>query len=82
MKKNTHPEYKEVLFEDTSTGKRFIIGSTLKTNETAVHEGKEYPFCRLSISSYSHPYFVGKNQLVDTEGRVDKFNKRFGRSGK
>ncbi|MCB1113175.1 MAG: type B 50S ribosomal protein L31 [Chlamydiia bacterium] len=82
MKKNTHPDYQEVLFEDTSNGKRFVIRSTLKPQEKATHEGKEYPLYRLSISSYSHPLFIGKNQVVDTEGRIDKFNKRFKRGAK
>jgi large subunit ribosomal protein L31 len=82
MKKNTHPVYQEVLFEDSSTGNRFIIRSTLQSKEKAMHEGKEYPLCRLSVSSYSHPLFIGKNQVVDTEGRIDKFNKRFNRSAK
>jgi large subunit ribosomal protein L31 len=77
MKKDKHPQYQEVLFEDTSTGKRFIIGSTIQTKDKMKHEGKEYPFYRLSISSYSHPYFVGKNAIVDAEGRVDKFQKKY-----
>ncbi len=77
MKKEKHPKYQEVLFEDSSTGKRFIVGSTIQTKEKEKFEGKEYPFYRLSISSYSHPLFVGKNAIVDAEGRVDKFQKKY-----
>lgn len=77
MKKNTHPEYQEVVFEDSSTGKRFICGTTSRPKETVVFEGKEYPLYRLSTSSYSHPFFTGSKALVDAEGRVDKFKKRY-----
>jgi large subunit ribosomal protein L31 len=77
MKKNTHPEYQEVVFEDSSTGHRFICGSTLRSKETVMFEGKEYPLCRLSVSSSSHPYFTGTKGFVDAEGRVDKFKKRY-----
>lgn len=77
MKKEVHPEYQEVLFVDSSTGHRFVCGSTLKTDEKEVFEGKEYPVCRVSISSSSHPFFTGSKQLVDAEGRVDKFRKRY-----
>lgn len=77
MKKNTHPEYKKVLFVDSSTGTKFVCGSALKTDETETFEGKEYPVCRVSVSSASHPFFTGSKQLVDAEGRVDKFRKRY-----
>ena len=77
MKKNTHPEYQEVVFEDSATGKKFICGTTLRPKETIKFEGKEYPLCRLSVSSSSHPFFTGSKALVDAEGRVDKFKKRY-----
>ena len=77
MKKDTHPKYQEVLFVDSSTGHKLICGSTLQTDETEVHEGKEYPVCRVSVSSSSHPLFTGSKQFVDAEGRVDKFRKRY-----
>lgn len=79
MQKDKHPPYQEVVFEDSSTGHRFIIGTTLQTKEKIQHQGKEYPLCRLSVSSYSHPLFVGKDKLVDAEGRVDKFTKKYQR---
>jgi large subunit ribosomal protein L31 len=77
MQKNKHPAYQEVLFEDSSTGHKFVIGSTLQPKEKGTFNGKEYPLYKLSVSSYSHPFFVGKNQLVDAEGRVDKFTKKY-----
>ncbi|MGK5595434.1 MAG: type B 50S ribosomal protein L31 [Parachlamydiaceae bacterium] len=77
MKKNTHPEYQDVVFEDSATGYRFICGSAISTKETTVFEGKEYPLYRVSVSSKSHPFFTGSTQFVDSEGRVDKFNKRY-----
>ncbi len=77
MKEDIHPPYQDVLFVDSSTGTKFIIGSTLQTKEKEVYEGKEYPVCHVAISSASHPFFTGSNQLVDAEGRVDKFTKRY-----
>lgn len=77
MKKDIHPKYQEVLFVDSSTGQKMVIGSTLQTQETETHEGKKYPLCRVSVSSSSHPFFTGSKQLVDAEGRVDKFLKRY-----
>jgi len=77
MKKNIHPKYQQVLFVDSSTGHRFVCGSTLHSEETEVFKGKEYPVYRVSVSSASHPFFTGSKQLVDAEGRVDKFKKRY-----
>ena len=79
MKDNKHPPYQEVLFEDSSTGAKFLIGSTLQTKEKAKFEGKEYPLCRVSVSSASHPFFTKATQFLDTEGRVDKFTKKYQR---
>lgn len=77
MKQNTHPEYHEVVFEDSATGKRFLCGTTLRPKETTTFEGKEYPLCRMSTSSYSHPFFTGSKANVDAEGRIEKFKKRY-----
>ncbi len=77
MKDDIHPEYKEILFIDSSTGTKHLIGSTLKSDQTETFEGKEYPVHRVSISSSSHPFFTGSKQILDTEGRVDKFTKRY-----
>jgi large subunit ribosomal protein L31 len=77
MKKEAHPQYQDIVFEDTSTGHRFVCGSTLQPKETVKLEGKEYPLYRVAISSSSHPFYTGSRSLVDTEGRVDKFKKRY-----
>ena len=77
MKKDVHPKYQKVLFVDSSTGYRFVCGSTLQPKQTEKFEGVEYPVYQLSTSSASHPYFTGSKTLVDAEGRVDKFNKRY-----
>lgn len=77
MKKNVHPKYQKILFVDSATGYRFVCGSALQPKETETFEGVEYPVCRVSISSASHPFFTGSKGLVDVEGRIDKFNKRY-----
>lgn len=77
MKENIHPQYQEVLFVDSATGHQFLIGSTIKTKETAEFEGKTVPVVRVPISSASHPFYTKSNQFVDSEGRVDKFTKRY-----
>lgn len=79
MKDKKHPAYQEVLFEDSSTGSKFIIGSTLQPKEKVKHEGKEYPLYRVAVSSASHPFFTKATQFMDTEGRVDKFTKKYQR---
>ncbi|MDN3507658.1 MAG: type B 50S ribosomal protein L31 [Simkaniaceae bacterium] len=78
MKKQGHPDYQDILFIDTATGDRFVCGSTLKSDETEEFEGKTYPVYKASITSASHPFFTGSQQFVDSEGRVDKFMKRYG----
>jgi large subunit ribosomal protein L31 len=79
MKKKIHPPYHEVLFVDSSTGSTYLIGSTLQPKEKEKFEGKEYPVCRVPISSSSHPFFTKSNQFIDSEGRVDKFTKKYQR---
>jgi large subunit ribosomal protein L31 len=80
MQKEKHPNYRLVLFVDTTTGKKFICGSTVKTDKKEKFDGVEYPVFQLSVSCYSHPLYTGGNQFVDTEGRVDKFMKRYKRT--
>lgn len=82
MKKTIHPtNYRTVVFKDMSNGTTFLSRSTANTSETIVYEadGQEYPVIKLEISNTSHPFYTGKNVLVDTAGRIDKFNKRFGK---
>lgn len=78
MKKEIHPEnYRSVIFEDVTSGKRFLIGSTIETQKSDKWEdGKEYPVFQVEISSASHPFYTGISKTIDTAGRVDKFKKR------
>lgn len=77
MKDQGHPPYQEILFVDSSTGFKFICGSTLQPKEKETFEGKEYPVYRVPVSSASHPFFTRSKGFIDSEGRVDKFNKRY-----
>ena len=80
MKKGIHPEYREVLFHDISVDEYFLISLTLKTDKTKEWEdGKTYPYYPLDVSSASHPFYTGKQKILDTGGRVQKFEKRFGK---
>ncbi len=77
MKKNIHPAYHPVVFVDITNGSRIITRSTKKSNETEVIDGIEHYVLPVSVSASSHPFFTGENTFVDTEGRIEKFNKRF-----
>jgi len=78
MKKGFHPVYRTVVFKDMSCDAEFLIRSTVPTKETIVYkDGKEYPLHKIDISSASHPFFTGKKVLMDTDGRVEKFNKKY-----
>lgn len=80
MKEGIHPEYRPVVFQDTSSGTSFVTRSTIETNETIVWEdGNEYPLAKVELSSASHPFYTGQMQIVDTAGRVERFEKRYGR---
>jgi large subunit ribosomal protein L31 len=79
MKKDIHPNYRDVVFWDLSSDFKFITRSTIETSENITWEdGKSYPVYKVEVSSKSHPFYTGKNVLVDTAGRVDKFRKRYG----
>ena len=83
MKKGLHPEnYRPVVFKDMSNGDMFLSRSTCKATDTVVVEGQEYPVVKLEISNTSHPFYTGKNKLVDTAGRVDKFMSRYAKTRK
>ncbi len=81
MKTDIHPEnYRLVIFHDNSSGARFLIGSTIETDATDKWEdGKEYPVTHVEVSSVSHPFYTGKQRLIDTEGRAEKFRKKYGK---
>ena len=82
MKQGIHPEaYRFVVFKDMSNQTSFLGKSTANTKETIQWEdGNEYPVIKLEISNTSHPFYTGKNMLVDTAGRIDKFNKRYAKA--
>jgi large subunit ribosomal protein L31 len=84
MKEGIHPNnYKTVVFKDMSNGYTFLSRSTAYSSETITWEdGKEYPVIKLEISNTSHPFYTGKNVLVDTAGRIDKFKKRYEKKAK
>ncbi len=78
MRKEIHPEYKEVVFLDTSSDFKFITKSTMTSDETIKWEdGNEYPLIKIEVSSASHPFYTGKKLFVDTAGRVEKFNRKY-----
>lgn len=79
MRKEVHPKnYRFVVFKDMSNGYQFLSRSTAESKETVKWEdGNEYPVVKLEISNTSHPFYTGKNVLVDTAGRIDKFKKRY-----
>jgi large subunit ribosomal protein L31 len=79
MKKGLHPEkYRLVVFKDMSNGNSFLTRSSADSKETVKWEdGNDYPLLKLEISNTSHPFFTGQKMLVDTAGRIDKFNKKY-----
>ncbi len=80
MKADIHPTYREVVFQDTTSGESFITRSTIETSETVTWEdGKEYPLAKVVISSSSHPFYTGTMTIVDTAGRVERFERRYGK---
>ena len=81
MKPGIHPEYRPVVFEDSTGGQRWVCGSTIQTERTTVWEedGQEYPHVLLDVTMYTHPFYTGNMTIVDTAGRVERFNRRYGR---
>ena len=81
MKPDIHPNYRTVVFQDTSSDLAFLTKSTIQTSETIEWEdGNTYPLAKVEISSESHPFYTGKQILVDTTGRVERFRKRYGQT--
>ncbi|WP_212113171.1 type B 50S ribosomal protein L31 [Candidatus Shikimatogenerans silvanidophilus] len=79
MKKNKHPKnYRIVVFKDTSNDKFLLCRSTVDTKNNVIEiNNKKYPLYKMEISSFSHPFFTGKMKYVDTEGRIEKFKKKY-----
>lgn len=78
MKADTHPNYQPVVFQDISSDFAFLTRSTMTSKETIQWEdGQEYPLIKVEISSASHPFYTGKQKVMDTGGRIDKFKRRY-----
>lgn len=79
MREGIHPDYHPVVFQDTGAGFAFLTRSTVRSNETIRWEdGNTYPLVRVDVSSASHPFYTGKQTIVDTAGRVERFRRRYG----
>jgi large subunit ribosomal protein L31 len=80
MKKGIHPDYHPVVFQDSSTGTSFLTRSTATSDRTVEwSDGNIYPLLVVDITADSHPFWTGAQRLVDTAGRVEKFNRRYGK---
>lgn len=79
MKADIHPQFREVVFKDVSSDFTLLTKSTVQTKETIELNGKKYPLVSVEISSHSHPFYTGQQRLLDTEGRAEKFKKKYGK---
>ncbi|MEU1384718.1 MULTISPECIES: type B 50S ribosomal protein L31 [unclassified Nonomuraea] len=80
MKKNLHPSYRPVVFRDPSAGFALLTRSTMTSSRTVEWEdGRTYPVVDVDVSSASHPFYTGRSRVLDTEGRVERFNQRYGK---
>ena len=78
MKPEIHPDYHKVIFVDSATGEEWESRSTVTSNETREVDGEEVPVVKLEISAASHPFWTGKMRELDTDGKIDRFRKRYG----
>ena len=79
MKQDIHPNYQPVVFMDSTTGFKFLSGSTKGSSETVEWEdGNTYPLLRVEVTSDSHPFYTGRQKFTQADGRVDRFNKKYG----
>lgn len=79
MKKSIHPNNRFVVFKDMSCEFSYLTKSTVNTKDTIKWEdGKEYPLVKVEVSSQSHPFYTGQSRLLDTEGRAERFRKKYG----
>ena len=79
MRDGIHPDYHNVLFIDAATGEEWVTRSTLTSKETREVDGEEMPVVRLEISSSSHPFWTGTTRELDSDGKIDRFRRRYGR---
>ena len=77
MKSDIHPDYHKVLFIDTATGDEWVTRSTLTSKETREVDGEEIPVVKLEISAYSHPFWTGTMRELDSDGKIDRFRRRY-----
>jgi large subunit ribosomal protein L31 len=79
MKPGIHPEYRPVVFQDRTTGDRFLTRSTATSDTlTEWEDGNSYPLIVIDVTAYSHPFWTGNQRVLDTQGRVEKFRRRYG----
>lgn len=78
MRADIHPEYRFVVFRDVSCDFEFLTRSCIQTRETTTYNGQEYPLVLIDISSESHPFYTGTQKIIDTEGRVERFYRKYG----
>lgn len=82
MKKDIHPNYRDVVFQDIASDFAFVTRSTVRTDESITWEdGQEYPLVKVEVSSKSHPFYTGKQRVLTSGGRVDRFKQKYGRLG-
>jgi large subunit ribosomal protein L31 len=82
MKTETHPTYEAIVFRDLASGETFLTRSTVTSDKTIELDGVTYPVIDVEISSASHPFYTGKQRIMDSAGRVEKFNSRYKGFGK
>ncbi|MEO3808191.1 type B 50S ribosomal protein L31 [Sphaerisporangium sp. B11E5] len=81
MKKGIHPDYRPVVFRDPGAAFAFLTRSTMTSDKTIVWtDGNTYPVVDVDVSSASHPFYTGRSRVLDTAGRVERFNQRYGRT--
>ncbi|MEV4731205.1 type B 50S ribosomal protein L31 [Saccharopolyspora sp. NPDC049426] len=79
MKPDIHPRYEPVVFQDRTTGKSFLTRSTATSDARIEWEdGNTYPLITIDVTAYSHPFWTGNQRVMDTQGRVEKFRRRYG----
>ena len=79
MKADIHPDYHKVLYIDTATGNEWFSRSTITSSETREVDGEQVPVIKLDVSSHSHPFWTGKLREVDSDGKIDRFRRRYGK---
>ncbi|GLW19658.1 50S ribosomal protein L31 type B 2 [Streptomyces sp. NBRC 13847] len=80
MQTGIHPAYEPVVFRDRAAGHAFLTRSTMTGEQTVEWEdGRTYPVVDVEISSASHPFYTGAARVLDTAGRVERFERRYGK---